>query len=421
MKSPLPLVAALSFCALFARAADPVPVAASEADRFVDRIGVNIHLHYHDTIYGDFAKVKSALLELGVRHVRDGLVDSQWPPYYDRNRELAAAGIRCTFITGLPVERLAEVAGRVKDSLEAFEGPNEVNLNKWSVEGARNYQRQLWDSVKAGPFAATPVVALSVTDLTWAEQLGDLGAWCDFGNAHPYPGGWCPENGNAWMRADIASGLETARANCGAKPVIVTETGYNNKTSPGGHVPVSRGMAGAYLPRLFLNNHRHGIARTFWYELFNLHDKPTDEESNFGLYENDGTTPKPAGHAMRNMISLLRDPGPSFKPGRLDFALSRPEVQSVLFQKRNGEFWLTLWLPQSLWDESRPYGQKQEVRPAPVDCEIRIAGEVTSVTRHGNLDGATPEVRTIATPARFTLPVSARVQLLQITRAQPRG
>lgn len=330
MKSPLPLVAALSICALFARAADPVPVAASEADRFVDRIGVNIHLHYHDTIYGDFAKVKSALLELGVRHVRDGLVDSQWPPYYDRNRELAAAGIRCTFITGLPVERLAEVAGRVKDSLEAFEGPNEVNLNKWSVEGARNYQRQLWDAVKAGPFAATPVVALSVTDFTWAEQLGDLGAWCDFGNAHPYPGGWCPENGNAWMRADIASGLETARANCGAKPVIVTETGYNNKTSPGGHVPVS-------------------------------------------------------------------------------------------FQKRNGEFWLTLWLPQSLWDESRPYGQKQEVRPAPVDCEIRIAGEVTSVTRHGNLDGATPEVRTIATPARFTLPVSARVQLLQITRAQPRG
>lgn len=76
---------------------------------------------------------------------------------------------------------------------------------------------------------------------------------------------------------------------------MVTETGYcNRRGGSGGHVPVSPKLAGVYLPRLFLNNHRHGIARAFWHELMNLRDKPDDEESNFGLYENDGVTPKPA-------------------------------------------------------------------------------------------------------------------------------
>ena len=38
---------------------------ATPADAFVDSIGVNIQLHYNDTIYGDFAKVRNALGEDG--------------------------------------------------------------------------------------------------------------------------------------------------------------------------------------------------------------------------------------------------------------------------------------------------------------------------------------------------------------------
>ena len=407
---------AASFFFALARASLAAPVTATEADKFVDEIGVNVHLHYNDTIYGDFPKVKKALLDLGVRHVRDGLVDSNWQPYYDANRELAAAGIKCTFITSLGMERLVPTAERVKNSLEAFEGPNEVNLNHWTKENALNYQRALWTTVKASPFANTPVVALSVTDFKWAQQLGDISAWCDIGNAHPYPGGWWPENNCSWMRADITSGIETARASCGAKPVMFTETGYNNKKpgSGGGHIPVSPKLAGVYLPRLFLNNHRHGVVRTFWYELFNVHDKPDDEESNFGLYENDGVTPKPAALAMKNMISLLRDPGPDFKPASLDFELSDPKVQSVLFQKRNGEFWIALWLPQTLWDESRPYGQKQEVESKATECTVMLRGNFASVTCHQKLEGEKTEDTAIATPASFKLSVSANVLFLQI-------
>lgn len=403
---------------LFPGSASAAPVTATSADAFVDSIGVNIHLHYNDTIYGDFPKLKSALKEVGVRHVRDGLTDSTWQPYFERVNELAAEGIKFTFITSLPMDRLAPVAEKVKAAIEAFEGPNEVNLNKWTVDKSRDYQRDLWQTVKAGAFAKTPVIALSVTDFKWAKELGDLSAWCDFGNVHPYPGGWEPENDANWMRADLASGIETARANGGEKPIMITETGYHSATKRsgegGGHVPVSEQAAGIYLPRLFLHTYRSGIVRTFWYEFLNSRQGADDAEGNFGLYKNDGVTIKPAGRALKNMIDLLADDGAAFVPGRLDFTLSDPKAQAVLLQKRNGEFWLALWLKTGLWDGSRPYGQKQEVDPKDIDCSVTLVGEFSAVTVHEKLDADAPQKIQIVDSKTFQVTLSERVLFLQI-------
>ena len=423
MKSARSSLASLAALAglLLPGSASAAPVAATPADAFVESIGVNIHLHYNDTIYGDFPKLKGALKEVGVRHVRDGLVDSKWQPYFDRVNELAAAGIKFTFITSLPMERLAPVAEKVKGAIEAFEGPNEVNLNKWTVENARNYQRDLWQTVKAGAFARTPVVALSVTDFKWAKELGDLSAWCDFGNVHPYPGGWEPENGASWMRANLESGIETARANGGAKPIQITETGYHSATvrggDGGGHVPVSEQAAGIYLPRLFLHAYRSGIIRTFWYEFLNSRKSADDAEGNFGLFKNDGVTIKPTGRALKHMIGLLADSGPKFAPGSLDFTLSDPKAQAVLLQKRNGEFWLALWLKTGLWDDSRAYGQKQEVDPKDAECTVTLAGNFAAVTAHEQPDAEMPQKRSITEPKRFGVTLSERVVFLQITPA----
>ena len=395
------------------------PVTASAADAFVDSIGVNIHLHYNDTIYGDFQKVKGGLQNLGVRHVRDGLVDTGWQPYLDGHNELAAAGIRCTFIVSLPLDKLAPVAQKLTASIEAFEGPNEVNLNQWTVEDAKAYQRDLWNTVKASAFAATPVVALSVTDFDWAKKLGDLSEWCDYGNVHPYPGGWEPENGASFMRADLPSGIESARASSGSKPIMITETGYHNATSEGGgHVPVSVHAAGIYLPRLFLNNYRHKIVRTFWYEMMNSGASTSDPEANFGLYLNDGITLKPGGRAMKQMIGLLADPGNAFKTGSLDFQLSEPKAQSVLLQKRNGEFWLALWLKSNLWDESRAYGKKEEVDPPDSACKVTLNGAFKAVTIHEQLDAETPSSRSASDPGNVDLTLCERVMFLQIVPAK---
>src|SRR5215469_10736772 len=68
---------------------------AYSADAFVDSVGLNIHLHDGDTSYGNFPEIEKALRELGIRHVRDGLIDTQWTPYYDRMNILGRDGIKC--------------------------------------------------------------------------------------------------------------------------------------------------------------------------------------------------------------------------------------------------------------------------------------------------------------------------------------
>src|SRR5262249_51881492 len=102
---------------------------ATSAEAFVDRAGVNIHLHYNDTSYGNFAKVASAIKALGVRHVRDGLVDTKWTEYYDRLNELGLAGVRAMLITS-PKQSdalLVEYPQRVRDAFEAYEAQNEYD------------------------------------------------------------------------------------------------------------------------------------------------------------------------------------------------------------------------------------------------------------------------------------------------------
>src|SRR5262245_3506764 len=74
------------------------------ADKFGDSRGVNVHLHYDGTLYADnFELIESRLLELGVRHVRDGMVDTTWQDYYERHMTLGRSGIKGTFITPLEV------------------------------------------------------------------------------------------------------------------------------------------------------------------------------------------------------------------------------------------------------------------------------------------------------------------------------
>ncbi len=395
---------------------------AASADGFVDSLGVNVHLHYTDTIYWDFSKLQTALRDLGIRHVRDGLVYDGRPEYYQRYRALAKEGIRATLIVSGDLAKLAAQIEKMKPAVFALEGPNETNLNHWSAEKARGYQVALWKAVKENDALRNlPVVGLSYTDAGYGKQLGDLSGALDFGNIHPYPGGWEPENACNWMHADLASGLASARDTCGDKPIWITEIGYTNALHrKDGHVPISEQAAGIYLPRVYLNCFRQKVVRTFWYELFDLRDDSArkEVEHNFGLLRSDGVTMKPAGRALRNLIRLLADPGPAFETRPLDFRISGGEVQPVLFQKRNGEYWLALWLATSLWDHSRPYGQKQEEGPADRPCTIQFADSPARITAYTDLDAEQPKASELPPRAKLEVVVSERVMLLKVERSQ---
>ena len=79
-----------------------------------------------------------------------------------------------------------------------------------------------------------------------------------------------------------------------------------------------------YMPRLFCEYFRKGIARAYSYEFIDeFEDKAlTNREAHFGLLRRDGT-PKPAYTAVKNLIAVLQEKGvpTGFKPDVLNYRL----------------------------------------------------------------------------------------------------
>src|SRR5438445_2025300 len=75
---------------------------AQRADSLVDSIGVNTHLYFDDTRYGNFLAYEPLLVASGIRHIRDGnaspYVNQRGTEYYPRLRDLAKKGIHATLI-----------------------------------------------------------------------------------------------------------------------------------------------------------------------------------------------------------------------------------------------------------------------------------------------------------------------------------
>lgn len=61
---------------------------------------------------------------------------------------------------------------------------------------------------------------------------------------------------------------------------------------------------------------------------------------------------KPSFQSIKNLKTILSDKGPSFEPGTLNYMFngSMNNVRQLLFQKRNGDFYLMVWTEVSIWD-----------------------------------------------------------------------
>lgn len=96
-----------------------------------------------------------------------------------------------------------------------------------------------------------------------------------------------------------------------------------------------------------------GIRRTYLYELIDLPPRRSAGESSFGLLRSD-FSPKPAYSALMNLLHLLADPGPSFAGEELDFKLGGElsNVHHLLLEKRNGVFYLALWVEEAGYDSA---------------------------------------------------------------------
>ncbi len=388
---------------------------AKSADAFVNSIGVNTHInHINSAYYSRYTVVRDRLADTGIRHARDAAViwnDAELESLmYSRYREVASRGTRFTlhldprYQNQQTIDRtkIAQIAQKAGGALEAFEGPNELDLSgdpNWAAK-LRPYQQALYGAVKGNSSTATmPVVGPSLARGASYNALGNLEAYFDYGNQHYYPNEWNPGG----------SGLDTwamphTRKVSPTKPLIATETGYHTATqwTGIGNKGVSESAMGKYIPRAFLEYFNRGFSRTYSYELIDYFPDPERDFWiwNYGLLRNDGS-PKPAYGALKNLIDLLEDPGPSFAPQSLAYSLrgGGRNVHHTLLQKRDGRYYLVLW--QEVPSYSSTTNTDISVPARQVTLRIRRQPMVTATTYLPNT--STNPTAVYANPERLTL------------------
>ena len=200
---------------------------------------------------------------------------------------------------------MATARDRLQGSLDALESSNEYDLRggaDWATD-LRPYQQHLYETAQADPYLSTlPLIGPSVVRWSQQDQLGDVSELLDYGNIHSYPDGYFPES-------NLGSHLANATGLSGSRPVMATETGWHTALNwTDSHKPASEQAVATYMPRLFLEYFRRGVARTFSYQLLDHWQNPEldERELHFGLLRND-LSATPAFVALRNTISILGD------------------------------------------------------------------------------------------------------------------
>ncbi len=162
---------------------EPTTTAAVSAESFVDSLGVNIHLAYTWTAYGDISLVESSLAYLGINQVRDKLEN---PDYVSTAsyEQLAANGIKFDFVlpvyypnptepntVNIPefVSMIAAFEAAYPGGVTAIEGANEVNLWGATYDGGTTLadQAALQQALYAAVRADSSLTGFRFTIFRW--------------------------------------------------------------------------------------------------------------------------------------------------------------------------------------------------------------------------------------------------------------
>ena len=392
------------------------PVQAISADTLVDSAGVNVHLNYLDTAYGSFDDVKRALLTLGVRHVRDGLSSTKRQGYYAEHNELGLLGIKSIFTTsvGQTPALWLSYPKLMNQCFEGYEGPNEYDNHRpvppeWASSLTEEL-KLLSETVRGEP-GNFPVFGPSIVHSESYPKLGDVSRYFDYGNMHSYAGGMNPgtagrgdKDAQGYLHDSIPWHKNRLHIIAPGLPFVSTEVGYTDQMSLSVGVPES--VAAIYIPRLILEQWIRGASRTYIYELV------SSGHEDFGLIRSDWT-PKPAFGAMANLLKLLADPGPAYKSGGLAYGLSgaNADLHQLLMQKRDGTFYLALWLEESAYDLKA----KKLTLVFPQTVKLKLP-EGSKVVRYQWDDKGGVSISDAGDHVPLAISVSDRLLILKITK-----
>jgi hypothetical protein len=407
-----------------ARAATEPYVAAQSSRALGDSVGVNLFLAWIDTAYGDFPTVRERLHELGVRYIRDGLCPT-CSYNVDRLNQLAAEGVRANIIVGTLAGGDAQmnatlngIRDKVRGAVISVEAPNEPNLTgdpNW-IQHAREYQQRLFTRVNSDPaLAGLPVLSPAVGYPATTNQLGDLTAWADKGNFHPYPSAFQPFHDLSVLKFQAAGAT-------GSKPLVATESGYHTDLgTTGGNLPVSERASALYSPRLVLEGFRGGVERTYFFQLadpWTDANKPPSvplTENRFGLLRAD-LSRKPAFLSVRNLLRAVDgDSAPVASPGglHLGFESAPGDLRQLLLRSADGTYSLVLWRAVSVWNAT----SRVDLFPASERVEVALGDRISLARRFNPVDSAEEQQRWTS-PSRLGVDVGGGPVVLKLT---PRG
>ncbi len=433
------------------------PTPAIEADRFVASTAVATHWRFNNVYMTNYVELADKLIDSGIRHSRDTGTDRA---YVAKIQKLADAGVKniamvhpgsgtrpnTNYWANSPaytIDQYVHVAGR--DVVAFVEMNNELDMvsqqsgTYWYTAvppatpepvsndpGSSFYYADYLQAATAHTWtqlsshadpsiANLPLIGPSlVTDAAYVT-VGDLGDDVDYSNVHHYQYGWNPET--TTIRGIDHAITYQSQVQAPGGGMIATEGGWASATSLMGSL--SYLTHGRYLPRYFLAHFMKGFAVTTSYEFVDEGTNPANQEDNFGLLKND-LSEKPAYAAVKNLLSLLSDPGPAFAPGSLDYTLSgnTANVSSALFRKRNGDYYLCLWLALPCYDPTN--GATINVPAQSVSLNLPasiVSGRIFTLNDAGAMSAS---VATISNK-KITLSVTDRVSVVRLSTAASGG
>jgi len=340
----------------------------SQADAFGNSVGVDTTFVYSKYAYTtQWPAVSQLLIDSGIKHIRDsGPTTDQM--YLSRMAMFSSHGIHHSL--GMPI---GSTAAQTTAALNTF-GPANIDFvepeNEYDTYAKKDpnwaanivvEQKAIWQAVRGNAaFNGVAVLGPAFANQNAYSVVGPLDAYEDAGNLHA---GFCNYNpGTNNGTVNLTRVVARIRAGTTSKPIWTTETGFNDSTNV---CDTPDSVTAKYDPRLIAERWNAGQPRSY---IFQFVDVAThgDPFGYMGLVTLNGT-PKPQYTALQSMLSLLSDPGSSFSPKTLNYALGGQthNIHHTLLQKRDGTYVMMLWIEKpclkSIYDPSITSVPSQQV------------------------------------------------------------
>ena len=313
------------------------------ADSFVDSVGADSQFENHRYP----PKVTSMLKFSGIRHLRDspGVSALMQSTFAD----LGQAGI--THSIGEPQ---GFTSADLKMRLDFFapyvdyvEPANEAdNVPTPNFPQLKLDQINMWNTIHSDPkYSKIAVMGLSFANPVNGQYVAPLDAYENYAQIHNATCDWNPGTDISWV--SIAANTAKIRTSTMYKPIVTTETGYNDNPARG--CSLSDDIISRYTPRTMAERWLAGEPRTYFTFLV---DVPSDIAFGAkGLLFVDGN-PKPQFKTLSNMLHVLADKGTAPGPQVVSYAINGAtvDVHHLMLARQDGSYDLLLWRELPEWD-----------------------------------------------------------------------